>query len=228
MHSRVEVLRALVLELAMRLDMLPYEADAAERSQSNDLVQWLLPILKATCSEAAFEVSNDAIQVLGGAGYTREWPVEQWLRDSRMMSIAEGSTGIQALDLLHRRLWRSKRAGLTSFLTIARKEMGEAERALAAPALTVLDRLEATADLLDAWKETPREAEAGATAFLRLATLAATGWMAVRLARLSGDPVAARLSAAGRYWLSDIEARAEREVSEVDLGAERLALFDAL
>lgn len=228
MHSRVEVLRALVLELALRLDNLPYQANEAERTCSNDLAQWLLPIIKATCAEAAFDVSSDAMQVLGGAGYTREWPIEQWMRDSRMMSIAEGATGIQALDLLHRRLWRSKRAGLTSFLSTARSEINQAPSEHATPALLVLDRLEATADLLDAWQEKPQDAEAGATAFLRLATLAATGWMAVRLAGLGGDPIADRLSAAGRYWLSDIVARADLEVASVDLGAGRLALFEAL
>ncbi|CAN7799842.1 acyl-CoA dehydrogenase family protein [Paraburkholderia hospita] len=229
MHSRVEVLRALVLELALRLDLLPYETDGRERTRSHELTQWLLPLLKATCSEAAFEVSNDAIQVLGGAGYTNEWPVEQWLRDSRMMSIAEGATGIQALDLLHRRLWRNKRAGLNSFLEIARAEILQAERTLAAPALSVLQLLESAADRLDGWQETPRQAEAGATAFLQLATLGATGWMAVRLASLVGDdPHTVRLSALGRYWLSDLEARGARQVAEVDLGAGRLELFSAL
>lgn len=229
MHSRVEVLRALVLELALRQDLLPYLPEGAEQSASRELTQWLLPILKATCSEAAFDVSNDAIQVLGGAGYTREWPVEQWLRDSRMMSIAEGATGIQALDLLHRRLWRTKRAGLTSFLDIARDEIQRAQEELAYPALAVLQQLESAADRLDAWQETPREAEAGATAFLQLAALAATGWMAVRLACLpDDDPVTRRLSALGRYWLSDLEARGARQVAEIGLGAARLEFFNAL
>lgn len=229
MHSRVEVLRALVLELAIRLDLLPYMGDEHERSQSHELTQWLLPILKATCSEAAFEVSSDAMQVLGGAGYTTEWPVEQWLRDSRMMSIAEGATGIQALDLLHRRIWRSKSAGLISFLEVSRKELQQADPLLAAPAFSVLLQLESAAVRLQDWQETPREAEAGATAFLQLATLAATGWMAVRLASLQGDdPNTQRLIALGCYWLSDVEARAQRQSAEVSMGASRLALFESL
>ncbi|MBG6116393.1 MULTISPECIES: acyl-CoA dehydrogenase family protein [unclassified Sphingobium] len=227
MHSRVEVLRALVLEQALRLDLMPYQAET-ERTESNNIVQWLLPILKACCSEAGFDVPNDAIQILGGAGYTREWPVEQWLRDARMMSIAEGASGIQALDLLHRRLWRDNGAGLASFLAAAREEVSAGNESWAEPALMALDLLHRTADKLIAMKETPLEAEAGATAFLRLAMLAATGWSAVRLARLSGDPIADRLSAAGRYWLSDLEARSERERAEVLLGAGRLALFEAL
>jgi len=228
MHSKVEVLRALVLELALRMDNLHYQSDDVEKQESDNLVQWLLPIIKASCAEAAFDVSSDAIQVLGGAGYTREWPVEQWLRDSRMMSIAEGATGIQALDLLHRRLWRSKRVGLDAFLQVAVSEITAGTRLVNDDALYVIDRLKVAADWLDTRQETPVEAEAGATAFLRLATLAATGWMAVRLANLSGDSIADRLSAAGRYWLSDITARADREFAEIQLGAARLELFNSL
>ncbi|CEH94252.1 acyl-CoA dehydrogenase family protein [Xanthomonas citri] len=229
MHSRVEVLRALVLELALRQDLLAFEKDESARAQSFELVQWLLPILKATCSEAAFDISNDAIQVLGGAGYTREWPVEQWLRDSRMMSIAEGATGIQALDLLHRRLWRSERSGLKAFQATALAELQQADAELALPALAVVRQLEQAADQLDTWRETPREAEAGATAFLQLAMLAATGWMGVRLASLTGtDAHTHRLAALGRYWLSDLEPRAALQLAQIQLGAHRLALFDAL
>lgn len=229
MHSRVEVLRALVLELALRQDMLPLEADEKTRDESFELTQWLQPILKATCSEAAFEISSDAIQVLGGAGYTCEWPVEQWLRDSRMMSIAEGATGIQALDLVHRRLWRNKRSGLIAFQRIARAEIEQADPKTAEPALAVLNKLDRVADRLESWREVPREAEAGATAFLQLSMLAATGWMGVRLASLTGeDPHARRLAMLGRYWLSDLEPRAEFQVAQVNLGAGRLDLFEAL
>ncbi|HKU27885.1 MAG TPA: acyl-CoA dehydrogenase family protein, partial [Candidatus Sulfotelmatobacter sp.] len=104
--SRVEVLRGLVYELVLRIDA--EKVGVAVGDAHAEVTQWLLPIIKASCAEAAFEVPCGAIQVLGGAGYTREWPCEQWMRDARMMSIAEGSTGIQALDLLHRRLWRDE------------------------------------------------------------------------------------------------------------------------
>ncbi|CEH49299.1 Putative acyl-CoA dehydrogenase (fragment) [Xanthomonas citri pv. citri] len=155
--------------------------------------------------------------------------MEQWLRDSRMMSIAEGATGIQALDLLHRRLWRSERSGLKAFQATALAELQQADAELALPALAVVRQLEQAADQLDTWRETPREAEAGATAFLQLAMLAATGWMGVRLASLTGtDAHTHRLAALGRYWLSDLEPRAALQLAQIQLGAHRLALFDAL
>jgi len=68
-----------------------------------------------------FEVANAAIQTLGGAGYTKEWPIEQAARDARVFTIFEGTSGIQAIDLLHRRLWRDKGGGLEIFLTFAQR-----------------------------------------------------------------------------------------------------------
>lgn len=228
--SRIDVLRGLTFEIAARLDSIEQDMPDAERRASSDLVQWMLPILKAGCSQLAFDTADAAIQVLGGAGYTKEWPVEQWMRDSRMMSIAEGSSGIQGLDLLHRRLWRTGGAGLQTFLAIARGEIGPADSVLSAPALAVLDELEAAGAWLIDRKESPREAEAGATAFLELATLAATGWIAVRLASIetTEDPIRGRLAAAGRYWLTHIGAAAGHAAAEVRGGAARLRLFPAI
>ena len=230
MVAKIEVLRGLTLEIAIRLDRLATKLSDDDRNQSHELVQWMLPILKAACSEVAFETANDAIQVLGGAGYTREWPVEQWLRDSRMMSIAEGSSGIQALDLLHRRLWRKGPAGIDNFLSIARTECADAEDDLRAKAEAVFARLERCSNFMLGLKDTPKEAEAGAKAFLDLAVLAATSWIAVRLARLvsSSDRVNARLSAAGRFWLASVEAHAARADSEARAGADRLQSFEAI
>jgi alkylation response protein AidB-like acyl-CoA dehydrogenase len=126
MAARVEVLRGMVYELAVRIDA--ERCGAVSGEQHANVTQWLLPIAKASCAEAAFEVPSAAIQVLGGGGYTREWPCEQWMRDARMMSIAEGSTGIQALDLLHRRLWRDHGKTLADFLETVTADVQAPER----------------------------------------------------------------------------------------------------
>lgn len=228
MASRVEVLRGLVYELAIRLDCERRELPHAG-ARSRMVTQWLLPIIKASCAEAGFDVPNEGIQVLGGAGYTIEWPLEQWMRDARMMSIAEGSTGIQALDLLHRRLWRDNGEGLAAFVETASDEVAAADARLAAPAKAVLDRLSRCAGQLLALRATPREAEAGAVAFLQLAMFAATGWIAVRLARWPGnDRIDRRLAAAARHWLVDLEVRAEFFAQQATAGAARLSAFDQL
>jgi len=221
MAARVETLRGVVYELAVRIDL--EKAGVVSDEVHSNVTQWLLPIAKASCAEAAFEVPSASIQVLGGAGYTREWPCEQWMRDARMMSIAEGSTGIQALDLLHRRLWRDEGKTLSDFITTVSKELQSAAPDVAAPAMRVLERLERAGRTLLSLRDRREEAEAGAVGFLQLAMLAATSWIAVRLvSQASDDRIAKRLAAAGRFWLSDIEARAALQEHEATAGAARL------
>jgi alkylation response protein AidB-like acyl-CoA dehydrogenase len=221
--SRVETLRGLVYAAAVQADLATHETNAEAAARAAALAGWLLPLVKSLGGEAAFDTASDAIQVLGAAGYVRDWPVEQALRDSRIFTIYEGATGMQALDLLHRRLWRDGGRGLRVFLDLARADAAADGRPEAARLSQTLDRLQAAARTLDGWKGWPREAEAGATAFLRLAGLAATGWIALRLAGLA-DP---RLSAAGRYWLSDLTDRAALAQAQAVGGAGPLGAFAA-
>lgn len=224
MAARVEVLRGLVYELALRIDA--ERCGAATSDQHKNVTQWLLPIAKASCAEAAFEVPSAAIQVLGGGGYTREWPCEQWMRDARMMSIAEGSTGIQALDLLHRRLLRDEGQTLRDFITTVSAELEAGNPQAATTVKRVLNRLEYVGTRLLAVRGRPREAEAGAVGFLQLALLATTGWIAARLiSKAQDDAIGKRLATSARYWLSDIDARAALHENEALAGEERLAQF---
>lgn len=229
MASRVEVLHGLVYEMVIRIDsqQLDSASAAGQRPVTDNVAQWLLPIVKASCADAGHEVPDEAIQVLGGAGYTTEWPAEQWMRDARMMSIAEGTTGVQALDLVHRRLWRDDGAALNEFLEVASVEIAQANPSVSAPASAALELLRTTSRHLLTLQGNPKEAEAGAVAFLRLAMLAATGWIAVRLASASGDDrVTKRLVAAGSYWLSDLERRASFAAQQATAGASSLAFFE--
>jgi butyryl-CoA dehydrogenase len=78
--------------------------DAAERQRLDDLLEILTPIAKAWPSEHGPRANDHAIQILGGAGYTRDWPVERYYRDNRLNPIHEGTNGIQGLDLLGRKV----------------------------------------------------------------------------------------------------------------------------
>ncbi|MFV4725631.1 acyl-CoA dehydrogenase family protein, partial [Mycobacterium tuberculosis] len=100
----------------------------------------LLPLVKDGGAWCAYRVATAAVQVLGGAGYTREWPVERHVRDSRVFSLFEGTSGIQALDLLHRRVVRDGAAVLLKFLGLVRADAGA--EAACAPLRLALDRLE--------------------------------------------------------------------------------------
>jgi alkylation response protein AidB-like acyl-CoA dehydrogenase len=126
MAARVEVLRGLVLSAAVAADLARLEPDPAARVDQAALLQFLLPIVKTLGGEWGFEVASEAMQVLGGAGYTRDWPVEQMLRDARILSILEGTTGIQALDLMQRRVLRDDPAGYRVFMAAARASRGGA------------------------------------------------------------------------------------------------------
>lgn len=221
--SRVETLRGLIYAAAVQADLAVLETDPEAAGRAAALAGWLLPIVKTLGGEAGFETASEAIQILGAAGYVKEWPLEQALRDARIFTIYEGATGIQALDLLHRRLWRDGGGGLQAFLALARAEVAQSRHPAVAALAATLDHLERAAAKLQAWQDEPRAAEAGSVAFLRLAGLAATGWIALRLAALPD----ARLSAAGRWWLTDLEPRAALEHARAVQGSGPLQTFEA-
>lgn len=220
-QARTETLRGLVYAAAVQADLAQLETDPEAKVRAGDLAAWLLPLVKTLGGEVAFDTASEAVQVLGGSGYVRDWPVEQALRDSRVFTLYEGTSGMQALDLVHRRLWRDEGRGLKAFLDLARADLDDT--AEAAALAFVLDCLEDAAEILAGYRAEPREAEAGAYAFLQLAGLAATAWIAKRL---SGNDNA-RLAAAGRFWLSDIEPRANLEHARITMGQERLQGFEA-
>ena len=224
MASRVEVVRGLVLAAAVQADLSRLESDSEARAEAAALAGWLLPIAKTYASETGFQVASEAIQVLGGAGYVKDWPVEQALRDSRVFAVFEGTSGIQALDLLHRRLRREDGRGLKAFLKLARADAGEGSDAGVADLLVVLDMLEGSAGQLAA----DPDGDAGAYDLLELGALAATGWTALRLSRLAPTGAGSRLAAAGRWWLTDLKAKADLHVARISLGPGRLELFQAL
>ncbi|MCB9674484.1 MAG: acyl-CoA dehydrogenase C-terminal domain-containing protein [Alphaproteobacteria bacterium] len=102
--STNEGLRGLVAWIAMSYDVMHHAADAAEREKAEDLVALLTPIIKSYGSERGFANVSESMQVMGGAGYTKDWPVEQYMRDVRIAMIYEGTNHIQALDLVGRKL----------------------------------------------------------------------------------------------------------------------------
>ena len=219
MASAVDTTRGMGLAIAT-ISEYSSLCDEARRKELVAFVQWMLPIFKTAGSRAAFEVSSEAMQVLGGAGYTREWPVEQALRDARVLEIFEGTTGIQGLDLLHRRVWQDDMHGMVVFVSLARGELIDLEDNLAKNLTSALGLLEETAGWLRLMQGDDRfHAEAGADAFLDLAMLCAQGWIAARLAKLEGDDaVTRRLKASGRYFLRMLAARCEKASAEAKLG----------
>ena len=107
--------RALAYFTAQLLDTEHLSQDAAERERAADLLAFLTPICKAFMTETGQEVTNLGMQVYGGHGYIREWGMEQLVRDCRIAQIYEGTNGIQALDLLGRKVLGSQGKLLRGF-----------------------------------------------------------------------------------------------------------------
>ena len=118
MKSRVEGIRALAVKLTMHIDRanaLTKSGDTAGAEYHNGQVDLLVPLLKAYASDQAFSICATAIQVYGGAGYLKDWPVEQYARDSKIFSIYEGTNHIQAMDLVGRKLMQRGGANVQAF-----------------------------------------------------------------------------------------------------------------
>ncbi len=109
MKAYVEGMRALVYKGVYYGTMEHLAKDDAEKEKYADLLALLTPVIKAYCSDTGFLVTRDAVQVYGGYGYCSEYPVEQYLRDSKIASIYEGTNGIQALDLIGRKVLNIKK-----------------------------------------------------------------------------------------------------------------------
>lgn len=110
--SYVEGAYALGLYGATLVDQQQNDPDVAARAEAGQLLELLTPIIKAWPSQWCLKANELAIQVLGGAGYTRDYPVEQFYRDNRLNPIHEGTNGIQALDLLGRKVLMNEAAAL--------------------------------------------------------------------------------------------------------------------
>jgi len=116
MKSYVEGCRALVYYHAFCMDQLEKSKSDEEKAKWNGLVALLTPICKAYSTDRGFDVCSDAVQTLGGYGYCSEFPVEQYLRDEMITRIYEGTNGIQAIDLVTRKIGMGKGSVFKSFL----------------------------------------------------------------------------------------------------------------
>ena len=112
--SIAEGTRAMIYFAAQKADILEH-GDEEDKKQADDMLGFLTPILKAFCTEAGYEAANHGVQVFGGHGFIAEWGMEQIVRDTRISLLYEGTTGIQALDLLGRKVLMTRGAALKNF-----------------------------------------------------------------------------------------------------------------
>lgn len=150
MKAYVEGMRSLIYYGGYVQDMETLATDPAEKEKLEDLTAILTPIIKGYITDKALEVTSHGVQVFGGYGYIKEYPVEQLMRDCRIFMIYEGTNGIQAMDLLGRKLGMKKGKPFIDFLGLMQKTVGEAKGIPALNDLTenfeaALNRLSETA-----------------------------------------------------------------------------------
>lgn len=188
MRARVMVMRALLYTAAGWFDIAHHSSDAALAAKYRRYVDLLMPVAKGWCTEVGNEVCDDAIQVFGGMGFVEETGIAQYFRDARIITIYEGTTGIQANDLIGRKILREQGTTLRELLadmhlTLATLREQPNLVASAERFETMLKDLQTTADWVLAQGKTQLELVlAGAVPFLYLMGTVCGGWQLARLA----------------------------------------------
>jgi alkylation response protein AidB-like acyl-CoA dehydrogenase len=189
MKSTVEASRALALYAAHQLDLGAAHPDEAVRAAAQARGDLLIPIVKGFCTENGIDVASTGVQVHGGMGYVEETGAAQTLRDVRITTIYEGTTGIQSNDLIGRKFGRDRGAALRTLLDEMQASLGGIGNDNVAvthsrdAALDGVMRLRRSAEaLLAALASSPDRAMAVSVPFLKLCGLTIGGWLMARAA----------------------------------------------
>jgi len=190
MESRAwnEAGRALVLWGALQVDLVRRSQDEAERELADDLLGLITPVIKGYLTDKGLQAAIHAQQVLGGHGYIREHGMEQFVRDARITQIYEGTNGIQAMDLVGRKLPKDGGRAVRAFFELVGRDIAEANSAgdpagvagALEPAFNDLQA--ATMWLAQNGMADPDNAGAGAYAYMDLMGLVSLGWMWIKMA----------------------------------------------
>ncbi|MEZ5538056.1 MAG: acyl-CoA dehydrogenase [Thiolinea sp.] len=188
MRARVMAMRSLLYTAAGWFDTTHHHPDKEVAAKYRRYIDLLMPVVKGWCTEVGNEVCDDAIQVFGGMGFVEETGIAQYFRDARIITIYEGTTGIQANDLIGRKILRERGETLLELLQDMQSTVSELEQydALADLATRLSGQLEALQSASD-WvlaqgKDGMAKVLAGAVPFLYLLGTVAGSWQMCRLA----------------------------------------------
>lgn len=204
-RASIEGARALGLYTGVQLELEFHHPDEAVRRQAGYWVALMTPIIKAYFTDMGSEVTNLGMQVHGGAGYVRDTGVEQFARDVRITQIYEGTNGVQALDLVGRKLIANQGETLKSFFTpvmalIAEHEHNETSAEFIQPLKAAAQLLQdTTAWVYQQMSKNPLEAGAAGTDYLRLFALTAMAFMWAKMAVIAQQRLAAGEGKAAFY-----------------------------
>jgi len=242
MRAQTEAMRALAYFAAATLDKTKHHPDPAEKRRNQALLDLLTPVVKGWCTEQGVEVASTGIQVHGGMGFIEETGATQYLRDARITTIYEGTTGIQANDLVGRKVGFEK--GATALAVIAAMREIDARLAAGGGELAstrvnlkeAVDGLEnATRWIVDTFPGNPKAVAAVSVPYLKLFGTVAGGWMMARAALIARekrqqpdadrDFLEAKLVTA-RFYSEHELPKAATFVREVTHGADSVLALD--
>ncbi|MGI8840800.1 MAG: acyl-CoA dehydrogenase C-terminal domain-containing protein [Caulobacteraceae bacterium] len=233
--------RALLLWTALRGDLAKSHPDETVRQAGEDTMGLLTPVLKAYLTDRGFAICSDAMQVHGGAGFTEHFPVSQYLRDSRIALIYEGTNGIQALDLVGRKLAaKGGRAVMAFFAEIDAFVEAHTDDTGLAPFVQALAGVKgqlqaATMWLMENGLADPDNAAAASTDYLHLFGLTGLAYMwalmakaaAARIAGGESDPFFAGKLIVGRYFIERALPDAGARLAKLKSGSATMMSFPA-
>ncbi len=237
-----EAARALMLWTSLQADVARRSLDPKERQTADDFLGLLTPVLKGVLTDKGFDNTVKAQQVFGGHGYVGEWGMEQFVRDARIAMIYEGANGIQALDLVGRKLPKDGGRALTAFLgeiqAFVREHEADAEMK---PYLAALKQgaghlQQATMWMMQNAMARPENAGAGSMDYMHLLGLVALGYMWARIARAAlvkkaADPAsAASMEAkliAGKFFAERMMPESAAHLARISTGAETMMSMKA-
>ena len=233
-----EGMRALALFTGQQLDLSVAHPDESVRERADDLVQLLTPVVKAFLTDEGFNNANVGLQVLGGAGFTTDWPLEQLVRDGRIPRIYEGTNGIQAMDLVGRKLGlKGGRliAGLfdtiSSFLADNPDAPHHTELQAAFKSLE-----EATTWIAVNGMQDPEEAGAAASPYLRLTALTVIAYLWSRMASVAqrqlaegegNGPLLESKQVSARYYFDKLLPESQWLLKDITSGKDSMMAFTA-
>jgi hypothetical protein len=237
-----EAARALALFAALKADIADRSEDAAERQAADDLVGLLTPVLKGVLTDQGFANTVAAQQVLGGHGYIVEHGMEQFVRDARITTVYEGANGVQALDLVGRKLPRHGGRAVTALFREIEGFLKEHDSAPAlAPYLAPLRQGLADLQAATMWfvgnaLTKPDNAGAGASDYMHLFGLVALGYMWAQMAKAATERLDARDGDAnffrarlvlGRHFMERALPATAMHRRRIEAGAETLMALPA-
>lgn len=234
----VEAGRAFSYWTGLQIDRELSHTDEKVRKDAEDLVALLTPVIKAFLTDNGFECTNLALQVLGGHGYVKEWGMEQYVRDARINMIYEGTNGVQALDLIGRKVLSDMGAKLMKFGKLVQEfvkaqkdhpEMAE----FVGPLADIGDKVtKLTAEIGQKAMKNPEEVGAASTPYLRVVGHLVFSYFWARMARIaldkkdSGDAFYTAKLATARFYFAKLLPETEFHLRAARAGAAPLMDMD--